>query len=141
MGKKTLCIALVLITILAGVSSWRERRRAELTDMLSDRILHVGMELEDRNSTGAQWHAADLQLAREVSKVLASGAETNDATAHLPALHLAIRYELPKTLEVLLKAGADVNRPLPWGEFPFQEARRTGNKRIIQMLRQAGARE
>lgn len=73
--------------------------------------------------------------------LLREGAARDDPKTFYPAHYLAVRYEFLQTLEVLLAAGANPNRSQDRLPSLLSVARRSGNAKIIQMLKRAGAQE
>ena len=70
-----------------------------------------------------------------------NGQNTSQTHRKWTPLHEAIRYGRRKSVRILLQYGADVNLKTDDGKTPLKRAREEGDPKIIQMLKQAGAKE
>lgn len=90
-------------------------------------------------STPLQW-AAYKGDAAEVKRLLAAGANVNEANAYgVNALALAAETANLDVLKLLLAAGADVESPTGDGQTALMSVARTGNVEAAQLLLKRGA--
>jgi hypothetical protein len=98
-------------------------------------------EVSDDGSTALMW-AAGCNHPAALEAVLKAGASVNAARRDgATALMAAATADRPKNLEMLLKAGADPNVRDAEGETGLSIATFKGYSDIVQLLKQAGARQ
>ena len=94
-------------------------------------------------------NAANAELARaiagnDIEYVYNWARQTQNidqpVTADLPALHLAIVSSRYQIIKILIKLGADVNKPNRTNQRPLAVAQLMSTNEIIQLLIDAGAR-
>jgi ankyrin repeat protein len=89
--------------------------------------------------------ASDLECTEAVYALVVAGADPNQPShpEQTPPLHVAARRGARPVVELLLGAGADVNRTNAWGQTPLHFASRAGRGRaedISALLLARGAR-
>ena len=78
-----------------------------------------------------------------VEALIAAGAEVNAQSRNpmkVAAIHAAVASKDARSVEILLRNGADPNLPQQDGITPLQAARMSKDEPIIRMLTEAGAR-
>ncbi len=77
-----------------------------------------------------------------VKLLLKYGADVNitDRYGEKP-IHISVKYNIYSTTKILLEHGADVNAKTEKGKTPLQIAKEKGHDKIVELLRQYGAKE
>lgn len=109
---------------------------AKLTLVLSE---SVDVNAQTKNGRTALTIAAGLGHDGAVKRLLESGAKVDGDSDAFTALTQAARAGSEKTAAVLLKAGADPNRPARDGRMPLMLAARGGFDEVVRVLIENGA--
>lgn len=134
----------ILLVIIIGFVTWKRmtcwHKDISISDtVLIKQMLDEGADINAQNIDGDTllFRAADKNFRETAKMLIARGADVNKKNnSGYTALMMAVATQDEELVALLINAGADVKAKSKQG-VPIEDvAKKIGNKRIIQMLKQ-----